>query len=202
VLSPIDEDFPEAQSQDEKETYVINRTGGRTAPEKDLINIMIYDFKVKDNISWEEISGAIDNALIKKGLAPKRLSQAAIYGRWTRNAPKIAKAKGDVGFNKQDWLYMHRPQAFVNGAQYYTAPTSGLLDEAIPATIRNNVRIPATSEQDIEELETLDMTEALENAVDIVNKNFFIFVADEMERRTGKLYSAEALEARYEKLEE
>jgi hypothetical protein len=176
------------------------KTGGRKPIEQDPINIMIKDLKCKGNMSWEEISAAIDNQLINQGEAPLELSVPAIYGRFTRNAPRIAKALGEVGFNPKDFLYMRHPHYYPTANQYVTASKRGgkaAHDGGIPPLLKGNVRVPAANQKDLEELQSAEMTDALRSAVDIVNDNFYMFVADEMERITGKFYDLKALEARH-----
>ena len=63
------------------------------------------------------------------------------------------------------------------------------------------VRIkPAAEESHAERLREPEMTLQMMKTVDLVQRNFWTFVADELERATGELFNVQTLEERFREL--
>lgn len=107
---------------------------------------------------------------------------------------------GEIGFDPKDYMHLRNPK------QYLAANTN--LGSSIPQKrareetdcekgIKDNTRKRSKLADDCAELETTEKTELLMQAVATVERNFWIFVADELERMTTKLYDPRAIESRY-----
>jgi hypothetical protein len=89
--------------------------------------------------------------------------------------------------------------------QYTAGEGTGIISKAGKKRVKNydnakeleaNVR-KQVSEDGQEDLKTSEKTELLMEAVAKVERNFWVLVADEMERSTTKLYPPQALASRY-----
>ncbi|KAF2735806.1 hypothetical protein EJ04DRAFT_562951 [Polyplosphaeria fusca] len=148
------------------------------------------------------------------------------YSRFVRNSPHIATAHGEMFFDPKDYMHLRHPHYYPNQHEAggigmrKRAGNGSLLNqtlnrnanavgspskedgEAVPKAIKDNYRerfgmVKNGLIQEFQELEERERTQMLVDAVDKVQRNFWVTVADEMERATGKLYDAKVVEARY-----
>ena len=82
----------------------INRAK-RVRPENDPENHLIKELRTKYMLPWPEIV-VIMNAKRREQGKADTFTDAAVYGRFTRNAPRIARVEGDFSFDKNDWMYL------------------------------------------------------------------------------------------------
>ncbi|KAF1993416.1 hypothetical protein P154DRAFT_503484 [Amniculicola lignicola CBS 123094] len=154
---------------------------------------------------WGSIANILNSERVKRGEEPT-FTQPAVYSRFVRNAPKIAAAAGEVGFDPKDFMHIRHPHHYSGFEASGTVKRMGVKDGGDRAArmhlgqSHNNVRKKAKLSPDTEELETADLSEMLAKAVERVQRNIWAFVADEMERATGKLYEPRALESRFRAL--
>jgi hypothetical protein len=173
-------------------------TGGRRQVKEDLENQLIKNLRQEENMNWCDIADLLNEERRQRGEAAS-FTEAAVYSRFVRNAPRIATAVGEIGFDPKDYMHLRHPN------QYSTAQgteTSSKVGKKRVKNYENAKELEANmrkeiKEDELEELETVERTEQLMDAVAKVERNFWILVADEMERATTKLYPPNALANRY-----
>jgi hypothetical protein len=72
--------------------------------EKDPENHMIKRLRCDENYAWGVIAEILNEERIKQGGDPSWTS-AGVYGRFTRNAPRIAQMQGET-FDVKDYMHM------------------------------------------------------------------------------------------------
>jgi hypothetical protein len=173
-------------------------TSGRRHVEDDPENQLIKTLRQEQNMSWNNIANYLNQERRNRGEAAN-FTDAAVYSRFVRNAPKIATAVGEMGFDPRDYMHLRHPN------QYTPAEGTGMLSKVGKKRIKNydnakeleaNMRKQVKEDEHME-LETAEKTEQLMQAVAKVERNFWVLVADEMERATTKLYPPNVLASRY-----
>lgn len=167
--------------------------------EEDPENQLIKTLRQDQNMKWNDIANFLNQERRQHGEAAS-FTEAAMYSRFVRNAPRIATAVGEIGFDPKDYMHLRHPNQF-NGTSDGTEPISKAgkkriknYDNAkeLEANMRKQIK-----QDDNAELETAEKADQLMEAVAKVERNFWILVADEMERTTTKLYAPDALASRY-----
>lgn len=69
--------------------------------EEDPENHLIKTLRQDHNMNWDAISALLNKERLEHG-EPQSWTAAAVYSRFVRNAPRIAAAQGEVGFNPKD----------------------------------------------------------------------------------------------------
>lgn len=170
--------------------------------EDDPLNFMIKDLRCKHKLPWTKISERIDQHMVEQGERPLHLSEASVYSRFKRNAARIAKIQGEQHFDHADWIHMRHPHYYPHTDEYVTAAREPQLHEGvIPGPLRRNVRMTAQSQDNLDQLQSETSTKLLITAIYNVKREFYKFVADEMERVSGAFYAPQALEARYKQIQ-
>ncbi|KAI4958767.1 hypothetical protein J4E86_004373 [Alternaria arbusti] len=175
------------------------KTSTRPSVEEDPDNILIKTLRQDQKLLWSEIASHLNKERLSKG-EPATFTDAAVYSRFVRNAPRIATSVGEIGFDPKDYMHLRNPN------QYSNAEGTGVLSKAGKKRIKDfnnatelkdNLRHAVPSEVHENDLETPQMTEQLMDAVAKCERNFWKYVADELERATAKMYDAEKLSERY-----
>ncbi|KAI4621519.1 hypothetical protein J4E80_003889 [Alternaria sp. BMP 0032] len=175
------------------------KTSTRPSVEEDPENILIKTLRQDQKLLWSEIASHLNKERLSKG-EPATFTDAAVYSRFVRNAPRIATSVGEIGFDPKDYMHLRNPN------QYSNAEGTGVLSKAGKKRIKDfnnatelkdNLRHAVPSEVHENDLETPQMTEQLMDAVAKCERNFWKYVADELERATAKMYDAEKLSERY-----
>ncbi|KAI4909812.1 hypothetical protein J4E85_011488 [Alternaria conjuncta] len=175
------------------------KTSTRPSVEEDPENILIKTLRQDQKLLWSEIASHLNQERLSKG-EPATFTDAAVYSRFVRNAPRIATSVGEIGFDPKDYMHLRNPN------QYSNAEGTGVLSKAGKKRIKDfnnatelkdNLRHAVPSEVHENDLETPQMTEQLMDAVAKCERNFWKYVADELERATAKMYDAEKLSERY-----
>lgn len=112
------------------------KKAGRTPPEDDRENQLIKSLRANHNLNWGEIAQRLNQARLAQG-KPASFTEAAVYGRFKRNAPLIARAEGDYDFNVNDYMQKHvrRPSgsgvglATNSGHNYRAGPSDAQEDD-------------------------------------------------------------------------
>ncbi|KAJ4289111.1 hypothetical protein N0V90_011453 [Kalmusia sp. IMI 367209] len=167
--------------------------------EEDPENQAIKKMRQDDGMGWDAIASYLNEERLKRG-EPAILTTAAVYSRFVRNAPRIAAAHGEIGFDPKD----SNIAGAVNNPSGYSYGAGGgrkrvRNDEKAAEDLANNLRQkcnPTLSEQ-AKMLEKVDVTEQLMAAVASVEKDFWGHVANALEKETGKWFDARALESRF-----
>ena len=69
--------------------------------EEDPDNQAIKRMRQEDLMEWGAIATHLNKERLERG-EPTNWTAAAVYSRFVRNAPRIAAAQGEVGFNPRD----------------------------------------------------------------------------------------------------
>ncbi|KAF2101327.1 hypothetical protein NA57DRAFT_19805, partial [Rhizodiscina lignyota] len=88
--------------------------GKRVRPEHDPENIEIKNMRQYEHLSWTEICRILNDERVRNGQIPD-LSEAAVYSRFVRNAPRIAAQQGDDGFDPKDYMHLKNTGTRDNG---------------------------------------------------------------------------------------
>jgi ribosomal protein L18E len=175
-----------------------DKNNGNKHVEDDPENQLIKTLRQEQSMSWNDIANYLNQERRNRGEAAS-FTDAAVYSRFVRNAPRIAAAVGEVGFDPKDYMHLRNPNQHTSGEGTGMISKAGKkrvknYDNAkeLEANMRKQIKVDENSE-----LETAEKTEQLMQAVAKVERNFWKFVADEMERSTTKLYPVNALASRY-----
>ncbi|KAH7072209.1 hypothetical protein BKA63DRAFT_605098 [Paraphoma chrysanthemicola] len=166
--------------------------------EDDHENQLIKKLRVEEQMSWAEIANVLNQERRNRGEAAN-FTASATYSRYVCSVPRVATTVGEIGFNVKDYMHLRNPSQYTEGEGTGTISKAGKkrvknYDNAkeLEANVRKQV-----SEGEHAGLETAEKTEMLMEAVAKVERNFWILVADEMERSTTKLYPPQVLASRY-----
>jgi hypothetical protein len=166
--------------------------------EDGLENQLIKTLRQEQKMSWNDIANVL-NQMRRSHDDVADFTDAAVYSRFVCNVPRIATATGEIGFDPKDYVHLRHPN------QYTNSEGTGMISKAGKKRVKNydnakelevNVRKRMQNDEHVE-LETAEKTEELMEAVAKVERNFWVFVADEMERSTTKLYPPHVLASRY-----
>jgi hypothetical protein len=175
------------------------KTSTRRNDKEDPENIIIKTLRQEQKLTWNEIANYLNQERLNKGEAATS-TDAAIYSRFVRNAPRIATSVGEIGFDPRDYMHLRHPN------QYTQAEGTGGISKAGKKRVKNydnatelkaNIRQLVATEVRDNGLEDAEKTEQLMEAVAKCERNFWKYVADEMERATTKMYDPEVLASRY-----
>lgn len=118
-LSPIDENTPSDTGYDQgtptpsapqSSSHRSNRRQTRTRNsskrvERDPANVAIYELRTRERRNWTYIVQYM-NAHHPQTNSKGPWSQAAVYGRFSRNAPRVAASRGNHDFDTKDFLHL------------------------------------------------------------------------------------------------
>ncbi|KAG9195058.1 hypothetical protein G6011_00178 [Alternaria panax] len=171
-------------------------TSTRRNDYEDPENIIIKTLRQEQKLSWNEIANYLNQERLVKGEAAT-FTDAAVYSRFVRNAPQVATSVDEIGFDPKDYMHLRHPN------QYTQAEGTGGISKVGKKRVKNydnatelkvNMRQVVSHDN---ELEDMNKTEQLMEAVAKCERNFWRYVADEMERATAKMYDHEELASRY-----
>lgn len=159
-------------------------------------------------MGWEAIAAHLNTERIERG-EPASLTASTVYSRFVRNGPRIGNVLGEVGFDPKDYMYLRnsapgppagggkqRPvgdMEFGIGAGRKRVKRQGNEEQELRSSLRQKVPL----EEQTRALEEDGMTEMLAEAVETVERNFWKYVADELERRCSRWFEPRACESRY-----
>jgi hypothetical protein len=163
-------------------------------PENHLIKILRQD----QSMGWDAIASHLNTLRLQRG-EPGNLTAAAIYSRFVRNGPRVAAALGEVDFDPKDYMHLRNPASnpkdgrrratqFGIGSGKKRVRTEGNAEEELAGSMRKRRGLV----EDEKELKGVEMTEELVKAVASVERNFWTYVSDELQRATGTEYKIDA----------
>lgn len=82
-------------------------TGKKQVPENNPDNRRVMDLRTVERLEWPEIVAKMNEEAVNNG-KEGGFTEAAVYGRFKRNAHRIARLRGDPNFDYQDWMYMRK----------------------------------------------------------------------------------------------
>ncbi|RYN96538.1 hypothetical protein AA0120_g3502 [Alternaria tenuissima] len=149
----------------------------RRNDDEDPENVAIKSLRQEQKWSWNEIADHLNQERLNKGEAAI-FTETAVYSRYVRNAPRVATSIGEIGVISK-------------------AGKKRIKDYDNATELKANIRQPVTAELQDKGLEEVEKTEQLMKAVAKCERNFWKYVADEMERATTKMYDPEELASRF-----
>lgn len=159
-------------------------------PEDALINSLRNDQK----LGWAEIAERLNNERRERDEAAT-FTSTSVYSRFVRLSAATPIPIGEMGFHPKDYVHLRQAMLSANGS-HTSKGKKRVRNYNDPKELEVNMRKPV-SEKEHDELETTERSEQLMQAVAKVERNFWVFVANEMERSTTRLYSPDALADRY-----
>jgi hypothetical protein len=191
IKAEIKNNIPVLQSPDKA-------TGPKRNVEEDPENDLIKTLRDEQNMKWTDIANFLNQERRNRG-EPAIWTSNAVYCRFVISAPRVAVPISEIGFDPKDYKHLHNP------GQFSTTEGTGAPSKVGKKRIKNfdnakeleaNMRKQVKPDEHVE-LETAEKTEQLMQAVAKVERNFWVLVADEMERATTKMYPPSALASRY-----
>jgi hypothetical protein len=196
--------------------------------EDDPENALIKTLRQHHNMEWSAIANFLNEERLKRG-EPANMTHPAVYSRFVRNAPRIAAKEGEVGFDPKDYMHLRHPMQYVDRESVAGVGKSEAVDGAeskkrsrsaseksveieeqeeeevghevaFSSELQRNVRKKSKLVEECTELQSIDKTTKLVEAVATIHRNFWVMVADELERTTGTLYDPKVVAARYASL--
>ncbi|KAF2742111.1 hypothetical protein M011DRAFT_481989 [Sporormia fimetaria CBS 119925] len=174
----------------------------RPRVEDNPLNYLVKTLRQHQGMSWDQICAIVND---QRPPGSDIFTPAAAYSRFVRNAPILARASGEVGFDPKDYMHLRHPHHY---------PTAGFLGNAdsrltqhmkrnphgLPKEMRGNVR--SNKVDDESELESEVRQGMLKQAFQIAADNFWTVVADHMEKASGVLFTPEVLQRKYTEIVE
>lgn len=191
VKAGIEDNASILKHQDEKAAF---RRHAQNDPESELIKVLRQDKHMK----WKDITEFLNQECWKRGEAAN-FTDEAVYSRFVRNTPIIATAVSEIGFDPRDYVHLRHLNQNARADGIGTIGKAGKkrVKHYNNATeLKPNMRKPLDSHENCD-LDTIETTEQLMNAVAKVERNIWIIVADELERMTTKMYQPNELSSRY-----
>jgi hypothetical protein len=174
-----------------------NASGGTDKAENDPEDDLIKTLREEQDMSWTDIANFLNQERRDRGESAT-FTDAAVYSRFVRSVPRIAIPVSEIGFDPKDYKHLQNP------AQFTKTEGSGTISKAGKKRVKsfdNAKELESNMRKLIKdnhaELGTAEKTEQLMQAVAKVERNFWVLVADEMERVTTKLYPPDVLASRY-----
>lgn len=164
--------------------------------EDDREKQVIQTLRQDQHMKFASIANLLNHERRQRG-EPAEWTEPAVYSCFVRNVPKIPTAVCEIGFDPRDYMHLRNP------SQSAGADGGGTVSKAGRKRVRNyenatelkgNVRVKLEHDG---ELEMGVRSEQLVLAVARVERNFWVLVAEEMERVTTRLYEPEVLASWY-----
>ncbi|KAF2122288.1 hypothetical protein BDV96DRAFT_467743, partial [Lophiotrema nucula] len=193
----------------------------RTRVEDERENRIIKHLRDKEKKQWSEIAARLNHRRKQLGL-PEDMTVAAVYSRYIRSTAIHRRTTIEVGLNVVDYMHLRPPKhqidpTLAGGPAPGSAPKKILKSRRLAPKAPKILAFPEIKEftnseryqltvntrkivkiEDAEaDLAMPARTHMVVEAVGVVKRNFWIYVADELERLSGKLYEAKAVEKRY-----
>ncbi|KAI8941864.1 hypothetical protein NX059_003062 [Plenodomus lindquistii] len=192
IKAEIKDYIPVLQPQANKNTM-------RHTPQEDPENVLIKTLRDEEKMKWSEIVKRL-NSDRREREEPVDFTDQKVYGRYVQTNASIVFPIREIGFDPHDYLHL---QSKTQGAE--GGPILGSISKNARKRLKNPLNpteLKANLRQVVEmdkakDLETPEKSEQLMRAVERVERNFWVLVADEMERATTKLYDPETLAERY-----
>ena len=176
----------------------VKKTSVKDNDDEHLENKLIQELRHNQQMSWADTASRLNQKRRKRSEAVN-LTETAVYSRFVRSSPVVVTPIREIGFDSRDYIHLRHPNQHTQAEGTGTTSRAGKkrvknYDNA--TELRDNVRSKVSADEH-KELESVKRTEQLMEAVARVERNFWVFVADEMERATTKMYQPEELARRY-----
>ncbi|KAH9870870.1 hypothetical protein J1614_006442 [Plenodomus biglobosus] len=167
--------------------------------QEDPENLLIKKLRDDQKMKWSDIAKQLNDARRERD-EPADFTDQKIYGRYIQTNARIFLPIREIGFDPRDYNHLRIPQKDTQSGPFLNNISKNakkrIKDPRNPVELKANLRQVVENDA-ATELETSEKTEQLLKAVAKVERNFWILVADEMERATTKLYDAGMLAERY-----
>lgn len=181
-------------------------------PEVTLIKTM----RNKYSKSWAEVVTSLNLARVKRSEEPNWTTSSA-YSAYILATPLTATPAAEIGFTPKDYMHLRYPNeagdpaSVIHSSSANPIGLTGGVSRAAKKRVKDwnnikeletNVRKTVSKEEEKEELKKQEMQVLLRDAKQRVQRNFWVLVADEMERKGARLYSAEGLAKKWKEMDE
>ncbi|KAH8725617.1 hypothetical protein GQ44DRAFT_615542 [Phaeosphaeriaceae sp. PMI808] len=161
-------------------------------PESKLIKVLRDDEKK----TWRDIADTLNEGRRARREAAN-FTGTTVYSCYVRSTVQPASPVNEIGFNSKDYIHLRHPGADASMVSKVGKKRVKDYENAKELTINMRNLIKNDDGTAPAELETAEKSEKLMQAVAKVERNFWILVADEMERATTRLYEPDALARRF-----
>lgn len=179
-----------------------SQTATRHSPQEDPESVLIMAMRNDQKMKWTVIANALNDARREQGEAAD-FTDKKVYCRYIQASARVALPAREIGFAATDYQFLHDPHQSADGGAGPTSKSRNsrkrIKNMLNPTELKTNLRQVLGSEESAD-LRTPEKTEQLLRAVARVERNFWVLVADEMERETTKLYEPGLLAACYHAL--
>ncbi|KAH7359847.1 hypothetical protein BKA66DRAFT_224765 [Pyrenochaeta sp. MPI-SDFR-AT-0127] len=186
----------------EKNVSVLKQQNAKATPggqgQENFENQLIMTLRQDQHMKWNDIADFLNQARHSRGEATN-LTDAAVYSSFVRTSPRLAIAVDEIGFDPKDYMHLRHPNQYTNADGSGTVSKAGkkrVKNYDIATELQANMRKRLKLDESFD-LKTVEKTEKLLDAVAKVERNFWILVADEMERATTKMYQPDELASRF-----
>ncbi|KAF2837253.1 hypothetical protein M501DRAFT_937950 [Patellaria atrata CBS 101060] len=158
----------------------------RPMPEDDPENHLIKHLRVVKRMSWNGIVRHMNHERIKAGKEPS-FTEAAVYGRFVRNGPRIAAREGDTDFDPRDYMHLRvkeKERRFLTGGGWG----------------RGKMKDGEAEGDTFQEKWNARMDEILVEAYGEVTEELWVIVARRLADKTGMRFSAEGVAKRFHQI--
>lgn len=193
IKAEIENNIAILKDSDAKDTTV----SSTQASDDDAETALIKTLRNDEKMPWSAITAHV-NASRLAASKPATLTDAAVYSRFvlSTTADGMPKPTREIGFHTDDYVHLRHPTAFGAPVEASRHGRKRVKNYTNPVELKDNVRKPLEVEES-GDLESVERTQQLVEAVARIERNFWVLVADEMERVSTKFYRAEDLETRF-----
>ncbi|KAF2846586.1 hypothetical protein T440DRAFT_471669 [Plenodomus tracheiphilus IPT5] len=176
-----------------------NKTTTRHIPQEDPENVLIKTLRDDQKMKWSDIAKQLNDDRRERG-EPADFTDQKVYCRYIQTIARIAIPVREIGFDPRDYIHLRNSDKSIEGGLIFGSVSKNakkrLKNPLNPTELKVNLR-QVVNKEEAAELKTPEKTEQLMRAVEKVERNFWVLVADEMERATTKLYDPDTLADRY-----
>lgn len=176
------------QPQDKKKT-------APHIPQEDPENVLIIAMRDDQKKKWGVIVNTLNDARHERGEAAD-FDDKKVYCRYIKAKARIVMPAREIGFEASDYQFLCDPHQLGGSGGSSRNGKKRIKNFLNPTELKANLRQVMDPEAS-GDLQTPEKTEQLLRAVERVERNFWVLVADEMERATTYLYDPDMLAERY-----
>lgn len=159
--------------------------------EKDPDATLIQQLR-EEGMNWATIAAHLNHGL-EESSDIGTWTPTSVYSRFVSSSTSTVRTTNEIGFDTKDYAHLRNP----GDGERSRVARKRVKDYNSAKELAGNVRKQVDSEEQYAELQTPEMTEILMRAVAVVDLGFWVAVADEVERRSGKYFAPGELAERF-----
>lgn len=190
-------------------------TSAATKKHQDPEVALIKTLRNKHSKPWAEITTSPNNACLKRS-EPLIWTSTSFYSAYVLATPLTAAPTAEMGLTPKDYMHLHYPNeagdpaSIIHSGSANPLGSTGGVSKVAKKRVKDwsnikelesNVRKTVGKEEEKDELKMFETGMLLCEAKERVERNFWVLVGDEMERRRARSYSAEGLERRWKEMQ-